>query len=183
MISKLKDNPLLSFLIIGALAYLGWYVLYEFVLRPHSSLDEWVVDQIVKGTESILEILGYELRVFNDGTWRNHVGIAGSPGVTIGAPCDGIILFALFSIFVLAYPGPWKHKAWFMPLGVVAIHYINVLRVVALATIVNYRPDLLDFNHDYTFTVIVYAFVFLLWYIWVQKFSVQKTKPAKTPAS
>ena len=32
-------------------------------------------------------------------------------------------------------------------------------------------PELLDFNHDYTFTIIVYAFVFMLWYIWIQRFS------------
>ncbi len=171
MISKLKENPLLSFLVVGASAYLGWYILYEFVLRPHSSLDEWVVDYIVGGTENVLSILGYELRIFDDGLWRNHVGIAGSPGVTIGAPCDGIILFALFSIFIIAYPGPLKHKAWFIPAGIVAIHWINVFRVAALAVIVHFRPDLLDFNHDYTFTIIVYAFVFLLWYIWVQKFA------------
>lgn len=183
MISKLKENPLLSFLIIGALAYLGWYVLYEFVLRPHSALDEWVVDRIVKGTESVLQLFGYELRIFDDGLWRNHVGIAGSPGVTIGAPCDGIILFALFSIFVFAFPGPWKHKAWYIPVGVLAIHWINVFRVVALAVIVHYRPDLLDFNHDYTFTIIVYAFVFLLWYIWVQKFAPRKLKTKQSEAS
>jgi len=105
MISKLKENPLLSFLVVGASAYLGWYILYEFVLRPHSSLDEWVVDYIVGGTENVLSILGYELRIFDDGLWRNHVGIAGSPGVTIGAPCDGIIFLPFFQFLLSHTPG------------------------------------------------------------------------------
>ncbi|MCH2197541.1 MAG: exosortase/archaeosortase family protein [Flavobacteriales bacterium] len=171
MIQKLRENPLLRFLVVGALVYLLWYVTYEFVLRPHTHLDEWVVNQIVFGTEFFLELLGYELTPYTRFEWMNHVGILGSPGVTIGEPCDGVILFALFATFIIAFPGPIKHKLWYAPVGILSIHLINVLRVVALAVIVDVDPELLDFNHDYTFTIIVYAFVFMLWYIWIQRFS------------
>jgi hypothetical protein len=37
----------------------------------------------------------------------------------------------------------------------------------------------LNFNHDYTFYVIVYGWVFLLWWIWVKRFW---SPPAITPA-
>ena len=60
-------------------------------------------------------------------------------------------------------------------LGIGLIHALNVSRVVALALIVVYAPDQLDFHHSYTFTLFVYGVVFLLWilrikiYKWIKK--------------
>jgi exosortase/archaeosortase family protein len=73
-------------------------------------------------------------------------------------------LFAVFTLFLLAYPGPWRHKAWFIAFGLLTIHVINVLRIAALCIIVTIDYELLNFNHDYTFYVIVYGWVFLLWW-------------------
>lgn len=172
MIKLLKRNPVLRFLLLGTLAYLAWYITYEFWLKPSSQLDEWVIQRIVNGTRITLSALGYELleSISNTG-FENRVGILGSSGVIVGAPCDGLVLFALFAAFIIAYPGPWKHKSWYLPVGVLGIHAINVARVAALAIIVDINPNWLSFNHDYTFTVLVYSFVFLLWYIWVQRFA------------
>ena len=36
-------------------------------------------------------------------------------------------------------------------------------------------PEWLKFNHDYTFTVLVYAVVFGLWYGWVRWFVLAKS--------
>ncbi len=89
----------------------------------------------------------------------------------IGDPCNGISLFAVFSIFLLAYPGPWKHKAWFLPLGLLSIHVLNMLRIVVLCIVVTVDYELLNFNHDYTFYIIVYGWVFGLWYLWVKRYA------------
>ena len=51
------------------------------------------------------------------------------------------------------------------------IHLINAIRIVALAIIVDVNPDWLYFNHNYTFNIIVYSFVFILWYIWAKKYA------------
>ncbi|MDP4587315.1 MAG: exosortase family protein XrtF [Flavobacteriales bacterium] len=174
MIKSIWSNPMLRFLIIGSAAYISWIVLYKFYLEEHTFLDEWVIDRIVRSAEGLMSFLGFDLIEFNDGTFKNHLGVLGSKGVTIGAPCNGIVLFALFIVFILAFPGKWRNKLWFLPLGVVAIHYVNTLRVIALALIVVDHPEWLAFNHDYTFTILVYAFVFLLWYIWVNTFSPMK---------
>jgi exosortase family protein XrtF len=99
------------------------------------------------------------------------LGIDGTHGLWIGDPCNGITLFALFTGFVIAYPGPVKRKIWFIPLGLFAIHIVNILRIVALAFITLYAPSYLEFNHTYTFTIIVYSFVFFLWMLWANKFS------------
>jgi len=74
-------------------------------------------------------------------------------------------------LIIFAFPGPIKHKLWYIPLGILFTHLINALRVIALVIIAYMKPEWLNFNHDYTFTIIVYAFVFMLWWIWINKFS------------
>ena len=34
-----------------------------------------------------------------------------------------------------------------------------------------YRPEALAFNHDYTWTVLIYGFIFWLWYLWTESLS------------
>ncbi len=174
MLSSLFKNPFSRFLIVSTTLYLSWYFFYEFYLKDHSLIDEWVIDSLVNLGEGFLKLIGYPITDYADGLYRVHFGVAGSKGVTIGAPCDGIVLFALFIVFIISYPGPIKHKLWFLPAGLVFIHLINVLRVSALALIVYHKQDWFSFNHDYTFTLIVYAIVFGLWWIWITKFSKPK---------
>jgi exosortase family protein XrtF len=99
------------------------------------------------------------------------LGIDGSNGVWVGSNCNAITLFSLFSVFIFAYPGAQKNKIWFIPVGILVIHFLNLLRVTALVVIDKFAPNYLDFNHTYTFTFLIYAVIFSLWMIWVNKFS------------
>ncbi len=159
-------NPLIRFFVIGTILYFGWYFFYELYLLPSTSIDEILVDFLVKGAESFLQLLNFTVRIFDDGLYRNHIAIDGTAGVTVGAPCDGMILMALFIIFVVAYPGTNKNRLWFIPLGLFVIQFMNILRIMALAFIVYWNEDYLAFNHDYTFTALVYAVVFAFWWWW-----------------
>ena len=161
----------IRFLVLSSVLYLAWYFFYDFYLKPSTHFDERVIHSLVVLSENELRILGFETIVYNDIPFKNHVGIEGSKGVTVGASCDGIVLFALFTIFILVFSGKWIHKLWFIPVGIFLIHLINSFRVTALAWIVNVNEDWLAFNHDYTFTIIVYAIVFSFWYLWVIKFA------------
>ncbi|MFM7234691.1 MAG: exosortase X [Flavobacteriales bacterium] len=173
MLNQLKGNPFVRFIFLASLLYLTWYFTYEFYLHKHTAFDKIAVDQIVVWAEKSLQVAGYETIDYSgfDIAFREHVGVEGYKGVTVGAPCDGVVLYVLFIFFVVAFPGPIKHKLWFIPLGAFTVFYLNVLRVAALAVIMSINEDWLAFNHDYTFTIIVYSYVFALWIIWVQKFS------------
>jgi len=97
------------------------------------------------------------------------------PVLRIAYICNGLILYVIFLIFMVSFPGPLKHKAWFIPLGLIIIYLSNLLRVVALVIIQIYAPDYLVFNHKYTFTMVIYGVIFLLWIIWVKMISVKST--------
>lgn len=163
-------NPVARFLGVGTVLYLAWYSFYEFFIRPQTEVDASVIQAIVTHSRWLLELFGYVLEPLESAGTTNAIAIEGSPGVTVGAPCDGMALFGLFTVFILAYPGKVVHKLWFIPVGIAAIHAINAVRVAALAIIMKINPEWLAFNHDYTFTLVVYSVVFALWYIWVQKF-------------
>lgn len=168
--SYLKKGPV-RFILISVCLYAGLYMLYEFVLKPHTMLDESIIHHLIRVTESFYSAIGIDMIQYEASDFRTRVGIAESSGVFIGEPCNGFILFILFLAFIVAFPGPVKHKMWYIPAGILAIHFINAIRVIALVYIVYKKPEWLTFNHDYTFTILVYSFVFLLWWIWINKFS------------
>jgi exosortase family protein XrtF len=118
----------------------------------------------------LLKVIGFDTFQGNHETIRT-IGIQGTHGLWIGDPCNGLTLFALFSLFIAAYPGKWKHKLWFIPLGVTLIHFMNVIRITALCIITLKSPQWLNFNHTYLFQTLMYLFIFALWYVWIRKFS------------
>jgi exosortase family protein XrtF len=171
MKAPFKSNAFLQFIITSGLLYFFLYLIYQFVVRKYTYYDQRFIGLIIHSADFILKSLGYiTFKVLQD-LDTQVIGIDGSNGVWIGSNCNAITLFTLFSVFIIAYPGSQKNKFWFVPTGIIAIHILNVFRVVALAMIAKYFPALLDFNHTYTFTFLVYSFIFLLWMIWINKFS------------
>jgi exosortase family protein XrtF len=174
-----REKRLIRFLGIFIGIYAGWMMLYEWVIHPDGRLDTLVINDSSLWSLWLLNTLGYETFLGDNETIRT-IGIAGTHGLWIGDPCNGLTLFALFSLFIIAYPGPWKHKAWYIPVGITLIHIMNVIRIAALYIITLERPEWLDFNHTYLFQTLMYGFIFLLWYVWIKKFSSKKAdvKPA-----
>jgi exosortase family protein XrtF len=158
-----RENRSAVFFVLKLIGlYIGLQLIYDFVITPYTTLDSWLILQIISQAESILTFFGYELLEHNLYS-TYHMGIKGTSGVVIGNPCDGLSLFILFAAFIVVFKGKWWVKLLFVGVGILFIHILNVLRVVALALVVKYHPEQLDFHHSYTFTLLVYAFIFLLW--------------------
>lgn len=163
-----KEDPLLRFLIAGASLFAGWLVIYHFVLHTRTGIDRAVIDNIMWLAGGLLELLGEQLLAEPDPNFRT-IGVQGGHNLWIGDPCNGITVMAVFAIFIIAYPGQWGQRAWFLPVGILSIHIINTLRVVVLALVVKHNYGWLEFNHDYVFYVVVYGWVLLLWWWWVRR--------------
>ncbi|MFN8154235.1 MAG: exosortase family protein XrtF [Bacteroidia bacterium] len=174
MLSKFIKDPgqraIAGFLLKAVVVYILWFVSYDFFVAPDGRLDEWLNAKVAEHSAGILSLLGYQGSTA-PGVAQTLIRIDNTVMVGVGNPCNGLELFALFTGFVLCFPGPWRNKWWFILLGVAGIHFINVLRATALALIQLKTPEYLDFNHHYTFTVVVYSFIFLLWVTWANKFS------------
>ena len=163
-------NPVVRFLLLVFSLYILWYLVYNLWLHPDERLDLFVIDITVSLSKNILEALGYTVYTGAD----RLIGIDGASGLWIGDNCNGIILFSLFAWFIIAYKGKVKYKLIYIPLGILSIQLINVLRVVVLAIIDTHSRSWTEFNHTYTFTIFIYGYIFLLWMIWVNRFSERK---------
>ena len=173
------DQGLVRFLGIGLVSYLLWYVLYAYFLKDQTLVDEYLIHSMVGVSEWALRAMGFALYEVASDELRWQVGIANSVGMLeIGAACDGLVLFVLFAVFILAFPGPWRRKLWFIPLGILGIHVANLVRVISLVIVNFYWPNALAFNHDYTWTVLIYGFIFWLWYLWTGRLSHGETAAA-----
>jgi exosortase/archaeosortase family protein len=172
----LSQNKIIRFLIVAAVLYLIWLIIYHLGISQHTNWDFHLNDNIAflaqigfdwmgKSAEIVYET-DHVVLYLNEGSFR---------GIWIGDACNGFKLFSIFTIFIIAYPGPWKTKLWYIPIGMLSIHLANVIRVIALLLINNYYPQYLDFNHLYTFTIFVYSIIFLFWYIWAKRIAHVKT--------
>jgi exosortase/archaeosortase family protein len=90
--------------------------------------------------------------------------------VQVGGPCNGLKLFSLYLAYVLFYPFvSRKKRVVYSILGVLIIHILNVLRISSLYIIQDNYPEYLEFNHDYTFTYLMYLFIFSIWWYFSKK--------------
>lgn len=166
------NNPFVKFLFFAAVLFLGWFFIIEHLLIELTGINKLLIESLIDISGGILSILGFELipEPPSDVIIRT-VGIDGTSGVWVGDPCNGLEVIAIFIIFMLAIPGPIRHKLWFIPAGVVLIHIVNAIRIAVLAWLSSKDYAYLDFNHDYTFKVVVYTMIFLMWVYWVKKLS------------
>jgi exosortase/archaeosortase family protein len=75
----------------------------------------------------------------------------------------------LFSLLIIFITGQWKHKAWFIPVGIVILHLTNVFRIICLVVIAMHWPQQIHYAHDNLLRILYYIVIFGLWVVWVEK--------------
>lgn len=166
------NKPLYQFLLKSVVLYLGWHLLFYNWIEPDGRLNHWLTYNTASISSLMLNVFAegqFTLSPFSEQNtmlFKDNV-----PVVLIEHGCNGLILMVLFAGFVIAFPGPWRKKLWYVPMGVLAIYLINSLRVIGLA--INHMVSMssFDFNHKYTFTILVYGAIFYFWMVWVNRFS------------
>ncbi len=162
----LAARPQVRFLLLAAGLYALWVLGYEHGLEPAGRLDDALSRNLAAVAAGLLQLLGVAADTNPAGP--TTVTIFGQPAVYVGNPCNGLVLYALFVGFVLAYPGSGRRRLWFVPLGLATIYWLNVLRIAVLALNHTYWYHTVEFNHHYTFTFVAYGAILLLWRQWVR---------------
>ena len=162
-----KKRLLKTFAVRAGITFVSWMVIYYGLIIPDGRLNNYLTQKVIDGTTVGLSILGYETK--GEG---NMVYIENQPVVLVADACNGLELFALYIGFLLCFPGKWKYKAFFIPIGLGLIFLINVIREIVLALNYKFFQETFDFNHKYTYVLVVYLFVFALWRYWLNRYSV-----------
>lgn len=112
-------------------------------------------------------ILGYHITVEPGNTmWFSNGGY-----ITVNTSCSGLKQFYQVFVLFVVFPGPWRHKLWFIPLGFAIMFLTNVFRIIALSVILLWKPDYWDFSHDWILRPFFYVVLFACWVWWVEHFS------------
>lgn len=85
--------------------------------------------------------------------------------------CNAVSVMILFVSFVIAFKGRFQSMLWFIPLGIVCIHLANIFRIALLAIALYHFPNAEHLLHGVLFPLLIYGIVFLLWMVWVNRFS------------
>lgn len=87
-------------------------------------------------------------------------------GVCVVWGCNGIKQSFIFLMIMLFTRGPFKHKLWFIPIGLVCVYFINVVRLIFLVYVVRDYSDMFDFWHGSVIKYLVYLLIFFIWLFW-----------------
>nr|WP_294775854.1 exosortase family protein XrtF [uncultured Flavobacterium sp.] len=93
--------------------------------------------------------------------------------------CNALSVIILFIAFIIAFTGKLKQTLVFILLGSVLIHLLNIGRIALLCIALYHFPEYEHLLHGVVFPLIIYGIVFLLWVIWVNKFSLHASTTSK----
>lgn len=138
---------------------------------------EWLADQVyLQSKWFVANILAIPI-VTDDPKRMMYFENNGFIGVNMS--CSGFKQILQLVLLFLIYPGPWKHKIWYIPVGMLLVYGVNLFRIIALSVVVVNWPDYFDLTHDYIIRAMFYVVIFILWVIWVEKFYTKRMKPQK----
>jgi exosortase/archaeosortase family protein len=128
---------------------------------------DWLADQVFATSLWInTRLLGMHITT----EVPNYMWFSNGGYVQVNESCSGLKQFYQIIVLFVLFPGPWRHKLWFIPISILIMHFINILRIVILSIMVLWKPEYWDFTHDWILRPGFYVVIFGLWVIWVERF-------------
>ena len=98
-------------------------------------------------------------------------------GVSIEPGCNGVEACIILAAAIVAFPSTWKHRAWGLGLGFVAVQLLNVIRVISLFYLGQWNASVFKIAHEFLWQGLIMLDVLVVWLLWV------RSSPAASPAS
>ena len=171
------NKGLIKFLSLAFLLLFSWVLFSSFYPAAVAKMHYLIIRPQADVCAYLLKLFDYEIvqqYMVND--CEAMIIFPDKGFVCVGSGCSGLELFLLFFGFIFLMRGRLVDKLWFVPLGVLGILFMNIIRITALSVIHYHHREYLEFNHKYTFVVIVYGAIFGLWILWINKFANRSTK-------
>jgi exosortase/archaeosortase family protein len=153
--------------------YLGWQALgYWPVGKWIDQLSLWSVNMVFGQACWVLDhIFRVDLTTISSERLITTLNSEGGWARVIIAPeCASLKQWMHWLFLMILFPGPWRHKLWYIPAGLVIIEWTNVVRICGVLLMQIPWPNSFHLAHDYIFKVFFYLVIFLMWVLWVEKF-------------
>jgi len=183
--SKINFHSLwIRFLVSSTAIFIAFFLFY-YGLREVEFINEMYVNGLnsfasflLVCSKFITELAGFDVTVY--GKTIRITNEFKAHGVFLDRGCMGRNVMLGFIGFILAFPGKFKNKLWYIPLGTAILIFINILRITGLAIVAYCCPEYSDVNHYVVFKYAAWSVILILWLIWINKFSPVKLKKKKT---
>ncbi|PWG04642.1 exosortase family protein XrtF [Polaribacter aquimarinus] len=172
-----KHKNIVVFLIKFFATYFILVTIYNFYLQNSQQKEGGfktasITTLVAHQTESLLEFFGYHVDALQHKKELSvKLLIENQYTARVIEGCNSISVIILFIAFIVAFSGSIKATVLFSLFGALFIYTINVVRIAFLTVLIYKYPERQEFLHNLVFPAIIYGCVFLLWVIWVNKFS------------
>jgi exosortase family protein XrtF len=131
-----------------------------------------ITTKVASQTTEVLTFFGYDTHfVQHENEMSVKLFLAGTNISRITEGCNSVSLIILFISFIIAFAGSIKATVFFTLFGSILIYVINILRIALLSVLIYKYPNKIEILHNLVFPAIIYGTIFMLWVIWVHKFS------------
>ena len=175
-----KYKPVIRFILTFLTVYIVLSVGYKFYLDLSDGskfYPDYLTHTVAKQSQDLLNTFGYETRVephADEPTMKIIVRDNYVARVVEG--CNSISVIILFIAFVIAFSGRLKTTLFFLLAGSTLIYIVNLLRITILSIGLFHYPWRREILHVVIFPSIIYGMVFILWMVWVNRFSKLSSK-------
>ncbi len=170
-----KNRPFFIFLLKFGLTYFILSALYWLYLSQFDAANneaDSMTKTVAYQTQGVVEFFGIDAFTrprFTENSYRFYINGKSMGRIVEG--CNAISVMILFTSFIIAFSSTLKRTALYIVSGIIAMHVLNIIRLAVLFISFYYLPDYKDFMHDIFFPLFIYGVVFILWILWITKFS------------
>lgn len=160
---------ILLFMIITVVFHKLWWAFSSEIKSMPGVLDmaNWLATQVFVSSYWVIHHI-VDPAAYTEAV--NTIRFSNNGYITVNESCSGLKQFYQIFVLFILFPGPWKHKAWFIPVSFIIMHLTNIFRIIFLGIIVLWKPEQWHFVHDWIMRPFFYIVIFMLWVWWVEKF-------------
>ncbi len=119
---------------------------------------------LAKGCVALVTIFDANAAALGKVLWNPATGF----GVSIEPGCNGVEACIILFAAIAAFPASWRHRAWGMLLGFLAVQGLNVARVISLFYLGQWNDTAFRVAHEYLWQGMIMLDVLVVWLIWVR---------------
>ena len=171
----IKYKLVIKFILLFLAVYISLSVCYKLYLdysKDSKYYPDYITNLVARQSEELINSVGYNAQVLpHPDEPSMKLVINGKYLARIIEGCNSVSVIILFISFIVAFAGTLKTTFLYVLSGSVLIYAVNLIRIAVLSIGLYHYPWRRDILHTVIFPGIIYGMVFLLWVVWVNRFS------------
>ena len=167
---------ILTFMLVYAVLSFG-YKSYLDASEGSKNYPDYITNLTAKQSQLVIRTIGYKADIApHEAEPSMKLFVNNKFVARVVEGCNSISVIILFVSFIIAFAGTWKRTLFYILAGSVLIYSVNLIRIAVLSVGLYHYPWRREILHTIIFPMIIYGMVFLLWMVWVKRFTKLKVK-------